>query len=49
MLDHVHLCLCVPQIFSIEMVIGTLKGKSAVRNYIREQEKHESQQLSLFD
>ncbi len=80
--DHVHMCLRVPPKFSIAMVIGFLKGKSAVRihrclgnkrvtglhfwsrgycvstvgldeatirKYIREQEKHESQQPSLFE
>ena len=82
MADHVHLCLRVPPKFSIAMVIGFSKGKSAVRihrklgnqkvtglhfwsrgycvstvgldeatirKYIREQEKHESQQPSLFE
>ena len=29
--DHVHMCLRVPPKFSIAMVIGFLKGKSAVR------------------
>ncbi len=80
--DHVHMCLRVPPKFSIAMVIGFLKGKSAVRihrrfgnkkvtglhfwsrgycvstvgldeatirKYIREQEKYESQQPSLFE
>lgn len=80
--DHVHMCLRVPPKFSIAMVIGFLKGKSAVRihrslgnkrvsglhfwsrgycvstvgldeatirKYIREQEKHESQQPTLFE
>lgn len=30
-LDHIHLCLSVPPRFSIAMVIGFLKGKSAIR------------------
>ena len=80
--DHVHMCLRVPPKFSIAMVIGFLKGKSAVRihrslgnkrvtglhfwsrgycvstvgldeatirKYIREQEKYENQQHSLFE
>ncbi len=29
--DHVHMCLRVPPKFSIVLVIGFLKGKSAVR------------------
>ena len=29
--DHVHMCLSVPPKFSIALVIGFLKGKSAVR------------------
>jgi REP-associated tyrosine transposase len=82
MADHVHMCLRIPPKFSIAMVIGFLKGKSAVRIHrklgkqkvtglyfwsrgycvstvgldeatirkcIREQEKHESQQPSLFE
>ncbi len=29
--DHIHMCLSVPPWFSISFVIGSLKGKSAVR------------------
>ena len=29
--DHIHLCLSVPPRYSIAMVIGFLKGKSAIR------------------
>ena len=29
--DHIHMCLSVPPKYSIAMVIGFLKGKSAVR------------------
>jgi len=29
--DHIHMCLSVPPRFSIAMVIGFLKGKSAIR------------------
>lgn len=29
--DHIHLCLSVPPKYSIAMVIGFLKGKSAIR------------------
>jgi putative transposase len=29
--DHIHMCLSVPSKFSIALVIGFLKGKSAVR------------------
>ena len=80
--DYLHTCLRIPPKFSIAMVIGFLKGKSAVRihrrlrkqkvtdlhfwsrgycvstvgldeatirKYFREQEKHESQQPSLFE
>ena len=30
-IDHIHLCLSVPPRYSIAMVIGFLKGKSAIR------------------
>ena len=29
--DHIHLCLSIPPKFSVSMVVGFLKGKSAVR------------------
>ena len=29
--DHIHMCLSVPPRYSIAMVIGFLKGKSAIR------------------
>ena len=29
--DHIHLCLSIPPKFSVAMVMGFLKGKSAVR------------------
>ena len=29
--DHVHMCLSIPPKFSVAMVVGFLKGKSAVR------------------
>ncbi len=31
MIDHVHLCLSIPPKYSVAMVIGYLKGKSAIR------------------
>jgi len=31
MVDHIHLCISVPPKYSIAMVIGYLKGKSAIR------------------
>ena len=31
MVDHIHMCLSVPPKYSIAMVIGYLKGKSAIR------------------
>ena len=31
MIDHIHLCLSVPPKYSISMIIGYLKGKSAIR------------------
>jgi putative transposase len=31
MSDHIHMCISVPPKFSIAMVIGYLKGKSAIR------------------
>jgi putative transposase len=31
MADHIHLCISVPPKYSIAMVIGYLKGKSAIR------------------
>jgi putative transposase len=31
MADHIHMCLSIPPKFSIALVIGFLKGKSAVR------------------
>ena len=31
MSDHIHLCLRIPPKFSVSMVVGFLKGKSAVR------------------
>ena len=30
-IDHIHMCLSVPPRYSIAMVIGFLKGKSAIR------------------
>ena len=29
--DHIHLCLSIPQKYSVAFVVGFLKGKSAVR------------------
>ena len=29
--DHIHLCLSIPLKYSVAMVIGYLKGKSAIR------------------
>ena len=29
--DHVHLCLSIPPKYSVSMVIGYIKGKSAIR------------------
>jgi len=29
--DHVHLCLSIPSKYSVAMVVGYLKGKSAIR------------------
>jgi putative transposase len=29
--DHIHMCISVPPKFSVAMVIGYLKGKSAIR------------------
>ena len=29
--DHIHMCLSIPPKFSVSMVVGFLKGKSAVR------------------
>lgn len=31
MIDHIHLCLSVPPKYSVSMIIGYLKGKSAIR------------------
>jgi putative transposase len=31
MADHIHLCISVPPKYSIAMVVGYLKGKSAIR------------------
>ena len=31
MADHIHMCLSIPPKFSVSMVVGFLKGKSAVR------------------
>ena len=31
MVDHIHLCLSIPPKYSVAMVIGYLKGKSAIR------------------
>jgi putative transposase len=31
--DHIHLCLSVPPKYSIAMIVGYLKGKSAIRIY----------------
>ena len=31
MLDHIHLCLSIPPKYSVAMVIGFIKGKSAIR------------------
>ena len=31
MSDHIHMCLSVPPKYSIAMVVGYLKGKSAIR------------------
>jgi putative transposase len=31
MADHIHLCLSIPPKYSVAMVIGYLKGKSAIR------------------
>ena len=30
MLDHVHMCICIPPKYSVSQVIGYLKGKSAI-------------------
>ena len=30
MKGHVHMCLCVPPKFAVSIVIGYLKGKSAI-------------------
>lgn len=29
--DHVHLCLSIPPKYSVAMIVGFLKGKSAIR------------------
>jgi putative transposase len=31
MVDHIHLCLSIPPKYSVSMIIGYLKGKSAIR------------------
>jgi putative transposase len=31
--DHIHLCCSIPPKFSISEIIGTLKGKSAIRMF----------------
>ena len=31
MIDHIHLCLSIPPKYSVAMIIGFLKGKSAIR------------------
>lgn len=31
MIDHIHLCLSIPPKYCVAMVIGYLKGKSAIR------------------
>lgn len=31
--DHVHLCLVIPPKYSVAMVLGTLKGKTAIRMF----------------
>ncbi len=29
--DHIHMCLSIPPKFSVSMVVGYIKGKSAIR------------------
>lgn len=29
--DHIHMCLSIPQKYSVSIVIGYIKGKSAIR------------------
>ena len=31
MLDHIHMCVSIPPKYSVAMVVGFLKGKSAIR------------------
>ena len=33
--DHIHLCLSIPPKYSISDVVGTLKGKAAIRMFNR--------------
>ena len=33
--DHIHICVSIPPKYSISEVIGTLKGKSAIRMFNR--------------
>jgi len=33
--DHIHLCLAIPPKYAISDVIGTLKGKTAIRLFLK--------------
>lgn len=39
MANNVHMLLSIPPKYGVSQVVGYNKGKSAIRNYIRNQEK----------
>ncbi|WP_419615835.1 IS200/IS605 family transposase, partial [Thiolapillus sp.] len=47
MRDHIHMLLMIPPKYSVANTIGFLKGKSAIRAYIKNQEREEKRQEQL--
>ena len=47
--DHVHMMVSIPPKYSVAQVIGYIKGKSAIREYIQLQEREDRllEQLQL--